>query len=680
MAIKLQYDNYTYYNPNISSSNPQAEKDKYKYDVNKFNKYITDMDYIGAANYAKQYIPNTTDRNVIAQYNQYIDTLIQQGNMMQKIQTASKNDKHFMDVAITKMNMNTQEGLANLRNKRNENGYADAILRMINYMGSKNDELTTPDSPDKYKEGKTGRFIKEFYERNNWMSTDDILKRLLNPDLVSKLRGDETAKDDIQKMLDAEIDESSDDYATKLRFTFAAEKQTALGMDWLAADNKDNFYSFLSNAGWTEDTLRDMGITFYGGGSENDSWIEVSKSNPHFLEIIKNLPNQTGISAASPEFATSHKQIRIDSYNSKGVQILDNETMNYTSVEYLQDIMKAMDDKEAEMNNLIGIPQAEGKYYSSTYSTQPLFDEAEQLTQLRANNQISENDYNRELNRLDNNIYEAVKAMSVTQVMYSNYGKTTEELDLMGVEQKQEIKKLISQADNKHLHFHAMTTNGQIGTLITIDSEKKTSDNPERPPYQVFIPNLFTERAAAQLNMDTKTRAINQLNNALDQNGGDIYLSGGDNIEKYTFENGEYVYNYYNQYENKWKKTNKKLNRDQMIDRLDHDNQVKDATNALLYKYTNHDGHLVDKDKYLDEGIDIAIMNIMSKTNNSPKHINGTTITEDDLRNFIRRNTGIGSGNTNINTDDLDDITYKSLEDGIDLIKKLINNYNKYSR
>ena len=288
-----------------------------------------------------------------------------------------------------------------------------------------------------------------------------------------------------------------DEEATAISFTFAPEKQTLFGIDWLAKDNtKRSVESFYANSGLNEAQLKSAGVEVTH--KDGFTTIKFDKSNPLANKIIYNaLPGTSkGDSGGGSDY-----NIILKGYNSDGKEIGDISSWRSQSWNEMRNIISDAEDAKTSAFQALDMAK---KDYSSTVGPY-LDDNLEALNQMAASGQISEEEYNLQRKTVGSVIDQAIRTLgSGNYEMFSNaYNKKTTDETLMSLDSKQrsEIIQSISAANPKKLHFNAMVSNGQIGTLVTIDADevdnKDITDNDDRNEVKrrtrkVFIPGFMS--------------------------------------------------------------------------------------------------------------------------------------------------------------------------------------------
>ena len=376
--------------------------------------------------------------------------------------------------------------------------------------------------------------------------------------------------------------------AVALSFTFAPEKQTFLGIDWLAKDNTTrSIEAFYRNSGLNEAQLKSAGVEV----THKDGYttIKFDKSNGLANQIIYNaIPYR--LRGGDLVRSGSDYNITMIGYDASG-NAIESRWSDRGWVK-MQNLIS--DAEKAKLNAFTSIDMAE-KNYSSTVGP-ALDDNLEALNQLLSTNQITQQQYNQQLKQVGSILDQAVRTLgSGNYEMFSNaYNDETTDETMISLDNKQrsEIIQSITAANPKNLHFNAMISNGQVGTLITIDADevenKDISDNGDinkvkRRRRQVFIPGFMSEIAQQKINQNTSSRAIQEINSMQDYG---YSFKTSDDREIYSSMDGRF---YISGQEIPKEEATKAINKTLIIE---------DATANLKYQFTNNSGKLYDIEGY----------------------------------------------------------------------------------
>lgn len=376
--------------------------------------------------------------------------------------------------------------------------------------------------------------------------------------------------------------------AVALSFTFAPEKQTFLGIDWLAKDNTTrSIEAFYRNSGLNEAQLKSAGVEV----THKDGYttIKFDKSNGLANQIIYNaIPYR--LRRGDLVRSGSDYNITMIGYDASGNAI----ESRWSDRGWVKMQSLISDAEKAKLNAFASIDMAE-KNYSSTIGP-ALDDNLEALNQLLSTNQITQQQYNQQIKQVGSILDQAVRTLgSGNYEMFSNaYNDETTDETMISLDNKQrsEIIQSITAANPKNLHFNAMISNGQVGTLITIDADevenKDISDNGDinkvkRRRRQVFIPGFMSEIAQQKINQNTSSRAIQEINSMQDYG---YSFKTSDDREIYSSMDGRF---YISGQEIPKEEATKAINKTLIIE---------DATANLKYQFTNNSGKLYDIEGY----------------------------------------------------------------------------------
>ena len=385
--------------------------------------------------------------------------------------------------------------------------------------------------------------------------------------------------------------------AVALSFTFAPEKQTFLGIDWLAKDNTTrSIEAFYRNSGLNEAQLKSAGVEV----THKDGYttIKFDKSNGLANQIIYNaIPYR--LRGGDLVRSGSDYNITMIGYDASGNAI----ESRWSDRGWVKMQSLISDAEKAKLNAFASIDMAE-KNYSSTIGP-ALDDNLEALNQLLSTNQITQQQYNQQIKQVGSILDQAVRTLgSGNYEMFSNaYNDETTDETMISLDNKQrsEIIQSITAANPKNLHFNAMISNGQVGTLITIDADevenKDISDNGDinkvkRRRRQVFIPGFMSEIAQQKINQNTSSRAIQEINSMQDYG---YSFKTSDDREIYSSMDGRF---YISGQEIPKEEATKAINKTLIIE---------DATANLKYQFTNNSGKLYDIEGYKKMAKAIAV-------------------------------------------------------------------------
>ena len=443
--------------------------------------------------------------------------------------------------------------------------------------------------------------------------------------------------------------------ATTIAFTFQPEKQTLFGIDWLAKDNTAySIETFYNNSGFNEAQLKSAGVEILH--KDGRTTLKFNKDNPLANKIIYNIP--TGGYKGDIHYSSSHDVI-IEGYTSDGTRI-KNVPVYSRDLNKIQDFIS--DSENAKLNAFKDIGSGE-KDYSSTIGPS-LDDNLEYLNQALATGQIDETTYNRQLKLSDNILNQAIVTLgSGNYEMFSNaYNdeSTDETLIPLDNTQRSEIIQSISASNPKNIHFNAMISNGQIGTLVTINADevdsKDISDDEDinkvkRRRRQVFIPGFMHEIAQEKINRNTSSRAIQEINSMQDYG---YPFKTEDGTEIYSSMDGRFWSN------------GQEISKEKAIRVINKSMIVEDAINNLKYNFTNNEGTLYDKDGYEKMARMIAVK-AANELNPNISFENDITIDE------IFNKKGIGSIVSNKYASTMQYELYDKYNDVFDIYDKIMS-------
>lgn len=374
--------------------------------------------------------------------------------------------------------------------------------------------------------------------------------------------------------------------AVALSFTFAPTKQTFLGIDWLAKDNTTrSVEAFYKNSGLNETQLKSAGVEIIH--KDGYTTIKFDKSNSLANKIIYNaIPYYSGGDIGGG----SSNNIIMTGYDADGKAIIS----KYSDKRWVNMQNLISNAEKAKLNVFADIDMAE-KDYSSTVGP-ALDDNLEALNQLLSTGQITQQQYNQQMKQVGSILDQAIRTLgSGNYEMFSNaYNDeiTDETMISLDSEQRSEIIQSITAANPKSLHFNAMISNGQVGTLVTIDADevadKDISDNDDRNKVkrrrrQVFIPGFMSEIAQQKINQNTSSRAIQEINSMQDYGYG---FKTSDGREIYSSMDGIFYIN------------GQEISKEEATNEINKSLIIEDATANLKYQFTNNNGELYDIEGY----------------------------------------------------------------------------------
>lgn len=379
-----------------------------------------------------------------------------------------------------------------------------------------------------------------------------------------------------------------DKEATAISFTFAPEKRKLFGIDWLAKDNtKKSVEAFYANSGLNEVALKSAGVEITH--KDGSTTIKFDKSNPLANKIIYNaIPSVSGGDIGG----SSNNDIVLKGYTADGKEIKDNSFLRSQSWNEMRDMIADADKAKTEAFNVLDMTE---KDYSSTVGPY-LDDNLERLNQMRAAGQMTREDYNQQRKLVGSIVDQAIRSLGTGNYeMFSNAynDKATDEtLIPLDNDQRSELIQSITAADPEKVHFNAMISNGQIGTLITVDADEvdknkinddDTRNQVKRRTRHVFIPGFMSELAQEKINRNTSSRAVQEINSMQDYGYG---FKTTDGQEIYSSMDGRFWCD------------GQEISKDEAIRAIDKTMIIEDATTNLKYQFTNKEGTMYDTDGY----------------------------------------------------------------------------------
>nr|DAG97173.1 MAG TPA: Short C-terminal domain [Crassvirales sp.] len=388
-----------------------------------------------------------------------------------------------------------------------------------------------------------------------------------------------------------------DNEATAISFTFAPEKQTLFGIDWLAKDNTErSVEAFYANSGLNEAALKSAGVEITH--KDGSTTIKFDKSNPLANKIIYNaIPSVSGGDIGGG----SDFNIVLKGYTADGKEIKDSSSISKIAWSKMRNMISDADEAKTEAFSALDMAE---KDYSSTVGPS-LDDNLEQLNQLLATGQITQQEYNQQRKIVGSILDQAIRSLgSGNYEMFSNaYNDESTDETLISLDntQRSEIIQSITAANPKSLHFNAMVSNGQIGTLVTIDADEvdsnkindeDTRNQVKRRRRQIFIPGFMSELAQEKINRNTSSRAVQEINSMQDYGYG---FKTTDGREIYSSIDGRFWCD------------GQEISKDEATKAINKTMIIEDATNNLKYQFTNKEGTMYDTDGYENMARAIAV-------------------------------------------------------------------------
>ena len=369
--------------------------------------------------------------------------------------------------------------------------------------------------------------------------------------------------------------------ASTLEVTFQPQKQTFLGVDWLAKDNDNNIDNFYAISGLSKKQLAEAGVQIIN--KDDKTTLKFDKSNPLANKILYYTDTKAGRNRVGdiPALAPGgDRPAIVRGYDKNGNELGFGEGLDA--------FKQLIDDARNTKENYFKEKNLEFKDYSSTVG--PLIsDELSSLRSMLNRGDINETQYNQQAKALAPHIFSAINTLgSANYEMYTNNfndSATDETLIPANDEQRAELANLISSYAPKDIDVSAMVSNGKIGALITLQgsgNESKAQDNDGRR-IQIFVPGLLQDEAQEKINRNTSTRAIQELNSMIDW-GYDYKLRDGAMISVDDFGH--------------FKKGDEIIDKATAIQELNKDMIMEEGIANLKYQYLNSDNQIVDNAAY----------------------------------------------------------------------------------
>jgi len=369
--------------------------------------------------------------------------------------------------------------------------------------------------------------------------------------------------------------------ASTLEVTFQPQKQTFLGVDWLAKDNDNNIDNFYAISGLSKKQLDEAGVQIIN--KDDKTTLKFDKSNPLANKILYYTDTKAGrnrIGDMPVLEPGGDRPAIVRGYDKNGNELGFGEGLDA--------FKQLIDDARNTKENYFREKNLEFKDYSSTVG--PLIsDELSSLRSMLNRGDINETQYNQQAKVLAPHIFSAINTLgSANYEMYTNNfndSATDETLIPADNEQRAELANLISSYAPKDIDVSAMVSNGKIGALITHQgsgNETEGNENDGRR-IQIFVPGLLQDEAQEKINRNTSTRAIQELNSMIDW-GYDYKLRDGATISVDDFGH--------------FKKGDEIIDKATAIQELNKDMIMEEGIANLKYQYLNSDNQIVDNAAY----------------------------------------------------------------------------------
>ena len=369
--------------------------------------------------------------------------------------------------------------------------------------------------------------------------------------------------------------------ASTLEVTFQPQKQTFLGVDWLAKDNDNNIDNFYAISGLSKKQLDEAGVQIIN--KDDKTTLKFDKSNPLANKILYYTDTKAGRNRVGDipvsELGGNRPAI-VRGYDKNGNELGFGEGLDA--------FKQLIDDARNTKENYFREKNLEFKDYSSTVGPM-ISDELSSLRSMLNRGDINETQYNQQAKALAPHIFSAINTLgSANYEMYTNKfndSATDETLIPANNEQRGELANLISSYAPKDIDVSAMVSNGKIGALITLKgtgNESKSQENDGRR-IQIFVPGLLQDEAQEKINRNTSTRAIQELNSMIDW-GYDYKLRDGATISVDDFGH--------------FKKGDEFIDKTKAIQELNKDMIMEEGIANLKYQYLNSDNQIIDNAAY----------------------------------------------------------------------------------
>lgn len=393
-------------------------------------------------------------------------------------------------------------------------------------------------------------------------------------------------------------------------------KKTVAGIDWMAKDNDATTSNFYKLYGYSEAQLKSAGVNVIH--KDGYTYINFSGDNKLANKLIYDISkfaiDDTGEGYDSTMLAQTNN-------------INDTPTFPGFGNAYLETIKSTIDGAKSTKDVAFSNLDLATKDYSSTVGPS-LDDSLEALNQMLASGQITQQEYNQQRKVVGSILDQAIRSLgSGNYEMFSNaYNDeaTDETLVSLTNEQRSEIIQSISAANPKSLHFNAMVSNGQIGTLVTIDADevadKDITDDDDRNKVkrrrrQVFIPGFMSEIAQEKINRNTSSRAIQEINDMQDYG---YAFKTTDGQEIYSSMDGRFYID------------GQEISKDTATKAINKTMIIEDATANLKYQFTNKTGDMYDTEGYEEMARMIAVK---AANELNPNVSFGDNVTVEDIFN-----------------------------------------------
>ena len=363
-------------------------------------------------------------------------------------------------------------------------------------------------------------------------------------------------------------------------------------------NNNNNINNFLQSKGYTKEALDKQDIKIYEDADGN-STIYIYESNPIFNKFMYDVmqTQEENIGILQGMFDENIQIARESTAGTTKFVDIDND---YGMIQFKRIIDDALNTKLARKEEVENTPQT----YTSTVG--PLIDDRmEILNSYYSRGYLTQEQYNERKKFIQDEQKQLLGSINVDKQMYSNFNDQSQPLSELDYEDKQTILNALNDSDLDDVVLQSMVVNGTIGTFVTIknptvkpkakslsDFRKQKLQEVDAPkPIQVFIPNLFHDKAQAAIMRDTKTRSVMKYDE-LDRWNSSYKFVDGNVLQKVD---GVFQIN------------GQALSKEQILTMMSNDMAIKDVQLGLYQKNVNNKGQLINPDKYAQEALLAAI-------------------------------------------------------------------------
>ena len=611
--MKVRFNTYVYFDKNSDDKNEydgnSEEFSQYKFNQEQYQQYVDKQQYEQAADYLDKFVFYGEDDSaeMNKEFKTNIATLRRQGR---KVASIYNNIEDERDNAAVSFYDAFRSGSLSALDK--EKPYVREMIDNYeeakrNIGGTESDKLTVTFKPGKRSLFNSNNTLADFLVRDNSFTIEDFYER-------SGLKLEDLKRYGINVMKDKDgstsftFDKSSK-LADRILYNIATP-ETASTMDWLLAQPYD--YPVIKGnkekpkSQFVNTMERKMSVI-------TDSGYNYVKTFQEYINECKEIKN-------------------------KYTEIAEDATKEYEaiSIKYTTDAIEAV------------------------------------KSEYRNNPNMKESEYNAKLRNADD-LYTTIKTLGYEHYdIYSNYYNALQEngitsLQKINLQDYATVTKLLSETPEKDMEFTGKIVNGKTGICVTINRRKqddlKNGDPLEDKLYsqriEFWIPGLKQSDIQRQIDSDTKTRASIEYNDMLDYRY-DYTLNDGSTIS--INDSGEFVKHSKNNTE-----PDRVLNREKVIQEINRDIILRDASNELLFKCMNYKGNLVNESLYNDMAKSVAI--------HTAKELYPNSVSE------VGENTGILNinGITNISLEDILTHNYNDEHVSYEVKNVLDEIYNMYN-